>query len=120
MASSLPSQDARKRARGNRRAMVRYRCAPATAGKLYLGDDHEEYQRAWIINVSRTGVGLILPRHVPQETFIVIRLRGHHDRSRLFELPAHVTHATLVNRSDWLVGCDLINELSDEELDLLL
>src|SRR5262245_24568059 len=116
MASSLPSQEALKQARGNRRGTVRYRCAPATAGKLYIADDHE-CQHTWISNISRTGIGLLLTRSVPAGTFVVVQIRSL-DRSRVFDLAAHVMHSTLINHTDWLVGCDLIHELTSEDLDL--
>jgi hypothetical protein len=118
MASSLPSQEALKLARGNRRGTVRYRCAPATPGKLYIADDHE-FQNAWISNISRSGIGLLLNRAVPAGTFVVVQMRSL-DRTRVFDLAAHVVHATLVNATDWLIGCDLIQELTSEELDSLL
>jgi hypothetical protein len=118
MASSLPSQEALKLARGNRRGTVRYRCAPATAGKLYIADDHE-HQHAWISNISRTGLGLLLTRTLPVGTFVVVQMRSL-DRTRVFDLPAHVVHVTLVNQTDWLIGCDLIHALTSEDLDLLL
>lgn len=118
MASSLPSQDALKLGRGNQRFTVRYRCAPATPGKLHVAGDHE-YQHAWLYNVSHTGIGLILSRPVPRGALVVIQARSH-DRRRTFELAANVMHSTMLNQTDWLIGCDLIQELNDEQLDQLL
>ena len=41
----------------NRRVTIRYRCAPATTGRVCLVDD-QEFQRAWVDNLSRGGAGL--------------------------------------------------------------
>ena len=114
--SRLSTDVVRRLARGNHRATVRYRCAPATAGKLYFAQDQEQ-QRAWIMNLSKTGVGLLLPRPLAAGIYLVIRMRGPHGA---VELPAHVVHSTLQTQSEWLIGCELIQPLHDEDLDTLL
>ena len=116
--SSLPVEQARQIARGNQRATVRYRCAPATTGKLYVTDDHE-CQCAWIINLSKTGVGLVLARPVPVGAFVVLSVRST-DRSTTYELAAHVMHATFQTQTDWFVGCELVTALNDDDLDAML
>jgi len=118
MLARIPSQEAPKLARGNRRAAVRYRCAPATSGKLTV-DREPQHRQAWLLNVSERGVGLILPHPLDPGTYVVLYVRSL-DRRRLFTLQAHVIHATHVNQSDWLVGCDLVQPLSADDLDDLL
>ena len=61
----------------------------------------------------------MLTRTVPVGTFVVLQMRSL-DRSRVFDLAARVVHATLINQTDWLIGCDLIQSLTSEDLDLLL
>ncbi len=114
--SSLSTEEVRRLARGNHRATVRYRCAPATAGRLYFADD-QEYQHAWIINLSKTGVALQLPHPLPAGVLLVIRMRG---ANGAVELPAQVVHSTLQVHNEWLIGCELIQPLRDEDLDRLL
>jgi hypothetical protein len=116
--SSLPAEQARKIARSNQRATVRYRCAPATTGKLFLADDHE-CQLAWIINLSKTGVGLVVSRPVPVGAYVLLNLRSI-DRSTVFELAGHVMHSTMQTQTDWLIGCELLQPLSDDDLDAML
>jgi hypothetical protein len=116
--SSLPAEQARKIARGNQRATVRYRCAPAATGKLFLADD-QECQRAWLINLSKRGLGLMLARPLPIGSTILVNLRGN-DRRTLYELSGHVVHVTLQTQTDWLIGCELITALSDDDLDAIL
>ena len=43
----------------NRRATVRYQCAPATSAKVYAAEDIT-FQVAWIMDLSKTGAGLLL------------------------------------------------------------
>jgi hypothetical protein len=104
--------------RGNKRATVRYRCAPATIGKLYVSEDHE-YQHAWVLNLSTSGAGLILSRAVPLGTFVMIQVKSS-DPSKTYELTAHVVHCNSLPHGEWNLGCELVSPLSLEDLDLLL
>ena len=118
MSQTSPPTTPTAAGRGNKRATVRYRCAPATIGKLYVSDDHE-YQHAWVLNLSAQGIGLILTRPVAAGTFVVIHLRSN-DPARTYELTAHVVHCTALPHGEWNLGCELVNPLSLEDLDLLL
>ena len=114
--SRLPMEVAQRLARGNQRASVRYCCAPATTGKLYVNED-QEYQRAWVINISKTGLGLMLSRPLPVGAYLAIQIRG---AQGVVELNAHVMHATRQTQADWVIGCEFLHPLGDEELDALL
>lgn len=70
---------------------------------------------ARIQDVSASGIGLVLTHPVEPEVLLAIDLQGV---SRL--LLAHVAHATPRTEGGWLVGCALINPLSEEELQALL
>jgi hypothetical protein len=116
---SLPQDGiGRSRRRGNNRATVRYRCAPATIGKLYLNEDHE-FQHAWVVNLSRTGIGFLLARPLPSGTAVLIHMRGNED-STMHEMPAQVVHCTVQLQGEWMVGCVFDDLLSPELLDNLL
>jgi len=114
--SRLPSEETQQVARANQRTMVRYRCAPATSGKLHFGGDGE-YELAWIVNLSRHGIGATVTRPVPVGTFLIVQMRG---TQGIMELPAQVIHSTRHSSSDWLLGCEMARPLSDEELESLL
>jgi hypothetical protein len=113
-----PNDSATASSRGNKRATVRYRCAPATIGKLYVSDD-QEYQHAWVLNLSAQGIGLILSRGVPAGTFVIIHIKSN-AQNRTYELTANVMHCTALPHGEFNVGCELVNVLSCEDLDLLL
>ena len=113
--SRLPMEEAQRLARANHRATVRYRCAPATSGKVFLADD-QEFRRAWVINISKTGVGLVLPRPLPVGAFLTLHMRSGLE---MFEMSANVVRVAR-QKEEWFVGCELINPLTDDELDGLL
>jgi hypothetical protein len=102
----------------NHRATVRYRCPPASAGRVYLAED-VEFQRAWLHNLSATGIGLLLSKPLEHGLFVTIVLTGAHSNKK-YPLPAHAIHATQQASGDWLVGCQFIDPLTDEDLDDLL
>ena len=105
-------------ARGNRRATIRYRCAPATVGKVISTED-QEFQRAWIIDLSRQGIGMQLTRPVEAGRLLVVLVKSN-DGTRTFELSARVMHCNPVPHDEWYVGCELTAQLTSEDLDHLL
>jgi hypothetical protein len=102
----------------NRRATIRYHCAPATAGRI-ASPPKQEMQRAWVLDLSLGGVGLLLSRPLEPGQSAVLRLRGTAD-GQVYELTARVAHATQEPGGDWVIGCHLDRELSRDELDDLL
>jgi hypothetical protein len=117
--ASVPQENAVRPVKGNRRATVRYRCAPATMGKVYLADD-QEFQRACIVNLSLKGIGLQIPRPLSAGQFVVVSLKSN-DGAKNFELAAHVMHCDpLPLGEEWFVGCELTLPLSSDDLDQLL
>jgi hypothetical protein len=109
-------EEAQRLARANHRATVRYRCAPATSGKVFLADD-QEFQRAWVMNISKTGLGIVLGRPLPVGAFLTIQMRSNQGT---LEMTAHVVRALRQSPAEWFVGCELMNPLNDDELDSLL
>jgi hypothetical protein len=106
------------RRRGNSRATVRYSCAPATIGRLYVGDD-AEHQYACVLNISEGGIGLVLPRPIAAGTSVIIQVRTVETRVA-DDLPARVMHCTAQVSGEWLVGCEFAEALAPDALDALL
>src|SRR5688500_3343235 len=88
-----------------RRASVRYQCGPATPGKLYVGEK-QEWQRAWVMDLSRGGMGLLVNRPLEVGKFIIIQMKSN-DEKKVFDLSATVMHVTEKPSGDWVVGCEL-------------
>lgn len=107
-----------KFASGNRRATVRYRCAPATIGKVVSTDDHE-LQIACIIDLSLTGIGMQVPRPIDAGRMVVVAVKST-DGKRTFDLSANVVHCNAVPHNEWYLGCRLTTPLTPEDLDCLL
>ena len=104
--------------RGNVRATVRYRCAPATLGRVVVSDDHE-FQHAWVLDLSTTGVGLSLARPIEAGTEATVQIRSA-DGHTLYDLVGRVIHCTQQPQREWSVGCEFLKPLSPEDLDQLL
>ena len=102
----------------NRRATIRYHCAPATPGRVAT-PAKQEMQRGWVLDVSLGGVGLLLGRPLEVGQAVTLCLSGLAS-GPVYELPARVAHATREPGGDWVVGCDLDRELSRDELDDML
>jgi len=104
----------------NMRGTVRYRCAPATVGRIRVeaveGDN--EFQSAWFVDLSRGGVGLRMLRPIPVGTEIQISLRS--PAKGLLAFQAFVVHSTVQTDGEWLIGCRFATEIGNEELDELL
>ena len=115
----LPIDGLSKPATGrNRRATIRYRCAPATVGKVYSTED-QEFQRAWIIDLSLKGLGMQLVRPIEQGRLIIVSLKSM-DGARTFELPARVMYCNPVPHNEWYIGCELTTPITSDDLDQLL
>ena len=95
--------------------------APATYGRIFLDEQEndQEYQRAWLADLSQTGVGLVMIRSVPVNALIHILLRTS-TTHQLMHLQGEVAHATLQASGEWLIGCRLSRALTVDELDELL
>ncbi len=101
-----------------RRTAERYRCALASAGKLYFPSTGETVT-AWLNNLSVTGIGLNLPRSLDPglELVIQVRVEGGGEPIRL---PARVVHSTAEVDGTWRIGCHFDQEISLEALEALL
>lgn len=100
------------------RATVRYRCPPATPGRIYVAEDHE-YQRGWLQDLSVTGTGLLMSKPLARDLYVTIQLKSANSK-KSYSLAAHVVHATQQASGEWVVGCHFVEALSLEDLDDLL
>jgi hypothetical protein len=103
---------------GNRRITIRYRCAPATAGKVFTSDD-QEFQRAWIENLSLGGVGLFLSKPIAVGHSVIVQLKSP-TSAGLYDLTGTVAHASLRDPYGYFVGIRFDQPIDNETLDALL
>src|SRR4051794_26808735 len=83
-----------------RRTETRYHCGPATAGRL-TKEEQDTGQRAWILNLSATGIGLLLDSRLEPDSHVIIHLKSP-TTGAFFNLPARVVHVTGQSNGDWL------------------
>ena len=116
--TSVPPGMVKTASRGNRRATIRYRCAPATIGRVVVPGD-QEFQLAWILDLSLRGIGMQLLSPVEPGRLIAISMKSS-DGSKTFDLSAHVVRCNAAPHNEWYIGCELTHPITDEELDQLL
>lgn len=115
---SIPMCQAKPLGWSNQREDIRYRCALATAGKVYAVNT-EEPMRGWVLNLSHSGAGFSTTRPLPPGKKVVFEMKGLSSREK-YEIPAQVVHTTQQISGDWLVGLKFDNPMSNEVLDDLL
>jgi len=101
-----------------RRRAERYRCALASAGKLFFPRT-DESMTAWLNNLSTTGIGMNLPRALDAGLALVIQVRVE-GKTEAIRLTARVVHSTCEVDGSWRVGCAFDEPISEAMLEELL
>jgi hypothetical protein len=115
--TSVPPGMVKSKSLANRRVAVRYRCAPATIGKVLSAN--QELQIACIVDLSVTGIGMQVPQPIAAGGLVMISIKST-DGKKTFDLSASVVHCSSVPHNEWYLGCRLNATLSLEDLDSLL
>jgi hypothetical protein len=98
----------RKPASADRRASERQQCALETS--CLRPTDGEHAWDARVIDISATGVGLLLARRFEPGTLLSFRLEGRSE-GQSYNALARVVHARRQADGRWLLGCALLDEL---------
>jgi hypothetical protein len=99
-----------------RRASVRYPSQSATA--CHPVPEGDALCSARVVDISTTGIGLIVDRFVEPETLLAVEVQGAFARS--YTLLVEVRHARQRGEQEWLLGCSFARDLSEDELRALL
>ena len=102
----------------NRRASIRYRCARPIPRRMTIAESFTSVD-AWVVDISAKGLGLLLDRPLENGTLLFVELEAT-PRASPVELLANVTRATPIGEAEWLIGCEFVNGLSEEELQAIL
>jgi hypothetical protein len=102
----------------NRRASVRYQCAPATPGKVLAGS-REEFLHAWVVDLSQSGAGIVLGRSIAIGQHIILKITSPTSNQRI-GVSASVVRILEQPDGQWLAGLEFQQPLSLDELDTLL
>jgi hypothetical protein len=96
-----------------RRSSVRYLCTDGCFAAVQSAGD--VCLPAHVLDVSREGLGLILPKPVAPETILGVELHAKRRDLPCFLL-ARVIHVAEQTDGTWLVGCHLTRRLTCEEV----
>ncbi len=105
--------DERKPARRERRSSERQPCGLETS--CLRPTDGEHSWDARVIDISATGVGLLLGRRFEPGTLLSFRLEGRSE-GQSYNAVARVVHATRQAEGGWLLGCVLLDALDESQL----
>ena len=100
------------------RAYVRYSTRLDATCRAAESAEADAWQ-ASVREISAGGIRLVLGKRVEQDGLLFIQLLSGCDRlSRV--LQARVRHTKRVMGGQWMVGCEFVNKLSEQELQAVL
>jgi c-di-GMP-binding flagellar brake protein YcgR len=102
----------------DRRAHVRY-STRIDASCCAAESDQADVWQASVREISAGGIRLLLGKQVEQNGLLSIQLLSGCERP-LRLLQARVRHAKRVLGGQWMVGCEFVNKLSEQELRALV
>jgi PilZ domain len=114
----LPEGLAKDYPNKNRRACVRYRCTRPVPRRMAIVESYHSLD-GWLLDISLLGLGLLLNGSLEAGTLLFVELESSPGTAPV-ELLARVVHATATPEKEWLVGCEFVNPLKQEELQALL
>jgi c-di-GMP-binding flagellar brake protein YcgR len=101
----------------DRRATVRYRCAPPNQCRAFFANSSKSIQAA-VVDLSLGGIGLVLETYVEPGTLVGIEM-SNGGAETIADLVANVTYATSLDDGRWRCGCEWLRPLTEEELQVL-
>ena len=102
----------------DQRTWMRFECQ-LTAQIEKIGDSDARRDSARVLNVSASGVGLLVDRYVDAGALLIVELIGTDQRTRRTIL-ACVVHVNQREGQEWALGCNFIRELSEEDIQALV
>ncbi|MCI0684190.1 MAG: PilZ domain-containing protein [Gemmataceae bacterium] len=100
------------------RVWMRFNCN-LTARFQKIDDPNAPVESARVLNLSASGVGLLVDHFVDAGTLLTIDLTGKDGRATRTIL-ACVVHVNQQSAGAWALGCNFIRELTDEDLQALI
>ena len=101
----------------DQRKWVRFPCdAPASYRRIRVTE--REHTPAWVVDISASGVGLLVSHPVDGGTLLSLHLHGPEGQLVLTML-ACVVRVAAHPAGQWVLGCNFIRELTDKELESL-
>ena len=120
-ATAIPTHQPMTSVKIERRAWLRIPCEQDVVCHAVTSGPQGEPELAClgkVRDISPAGIGLTMSRRVEPGTELVAELSVKPDASLL--LPARVVHATPHKAGLWIIGCEFIFPLSEEDLQICL
>jgi hypothetical protein len=105
-----------KQSGAERRAAVRYPCGLASSCHT-ITSRREDAWTATVKDISLTGIGLLLGRRFEPGILLAVEVPAEGAPQLLL---ARVMHTRPHGEGVWLIGCELVNPLAEDELKALL
>ncbi|GIW81856.1 MAG: hypothetical protein KatS3mg105_3663 [Gemmatales bacterium] len=99
-----------------RRAWVRYHSTPETPDVAITEEDDIITWKARIRDISRGGVGLVVNAEFIKDAVVEIELPNTDNEVMLVQLARVVRCLPLDDGVTWIVACEFLEELTEEEL----
>jgi hypothetical protein len=103
---------------GDGRSWVRFSCSVQAVCDTVPANGRAP-EAVQVINLSPSGVGLMVPRQIETGSMLSLELRSPSGRHACTML-ACVVHASGRDSGNWALGCNFIRELTDQEMQTLL
>jgi hypothetical protein len=103
---------------GDQRTWLRYDCI-TTATYERIGEEIGQAHAAQVLNISASGVGLLLKEPAEPGSLISLNLQGKHGQA-VRSILACIVHTTERAGDELAVGCNFIRELGEDELSALI
>ena len=116
----VPSGQAKHRPKAEGRVWVRFPPSQQVCHQPIAASKADETETHWLgrlRNVSPGGLALRLSRHFEPGILLIIDLEVQGGTRSFF---VQVIHATPEGKRHWIVGCEFISPLSQEELHALI
>jgi hypothetical protein len=102
----------------DRRLWARAESSRPIPRRIYLVETFQPLD-AWIVDLSQGGLALLLPRPLRMGTLLFIELESAPEAHPV-KVWASVVRCAAAPESNWLVGCEFVNRLSEDELSAIL
>jgi hypothetical protein len=103
----------------DKRAWKRFE-AQGVAEYLLLPPTGQPAKQAQIINISPTGIGLLVAEKVEPGTILDLLLKTHDGKRPSFDILACVVYMSPRDEEGWVAGCHFIRELEEADLKRLM
>lgn len=102
----------------DQRNRPRYKCETEANYQLVTTTDEKQHP-AKVLNISSTGIGLMVDQMVPTGTLLSVEMHAN-DPETARTILSCVVHLSPQQENQWALGCNFITELSEKDLSVFV